>query len=82
MQCIIVPTGMLFKGRVLPVFIGALFPDEIASPSLSPFGAIIYLLSPSLYKTRAICEERLGSYSILSTTADILSLFLLKSISL
>ena len=54
MQCIIVPTGMLFKGRVLPVAIGALFPDEITSPSLSPFGAIIYLLSPSLYKTRAI----------------------------
>ena len=54
MQCIIVPTGILFRGRVLPVAIGALFPDEITSPSLSPFGAIIYLLSPSRYLRSAM----------------------------
>ena len=76
------PTGILSNSRELPTLIGAESPDKISSPTFKFLGAIIYLLSPSAYKTRAMKADLLGSYSILSTFAGIPSLFLLKSITL
>ena len=78
----VVPTGILSSSKVLPILISASDPDIIFDPSLSPFGAIMYRLSPSSYKTRAMKADLFGSYSILSTAAGIPSLFLLKSIIL
>src|SRR5699024_10659289 len=52
------------------------------SPTFSPFGAKIYLFSPSAYAKSAIFADLFGSYSIDCTFAGILSLFLLKSIIL
>ena len=71
-----------FKLKELPVLIGEPSPDTISSPTDNPSGEIMYLLSPSAYKTRAMFADLLGSYSIVSTFAGIPSLVLLKSISL
>ena len=47
-----------------------------------PSGAIIYLLSPSLYSTKAILDDLFGSYSMPIIVPIISNLFLLKSINL
>ena len=66
----------------LPTLISHFSDEIIASPTFNLEGAMIYLLSPSLYKSNAIWADLFGSYSILSTTAGISNLFLLKSITL
>ena len=67
---------------LFPILIGAFTPDKISSPTFNLFGAIIYLLSPSLYNTSMICADLFGSYSNLSILPGTSYLFLLKSITL
>ena len=57
-------------------------PDRRVSPMFNPSGEIMYVLSPSAYNNSAIFADLLGSYSIVSTLAGILSFNLLKSIIL
>ena len=73
---------MSLKGRAFPVFISAPFPETISSPLFRPTGKIMYLLAPSLYFSKAMRADLLGSYSIVSTTAGTPTLSLLKSIIL
>mmetsp|Transcript_29043 Transcript_29043/g.56890 ORF Transcript_29043/g.56890 Transcript_29043/m.56890 type:complete len:229 (-) Transcript_29043:375-1061(-) len=76
------PTGMLFRGRQFP---GVMLARSLAmtlSPALMVIGARMYDNTPSSYWMRAMCAERLGSCSILSTVAKISLRALLKSINL
>ena len=43
----VVPMGILRRGRQLPVTIGALDPDNNLSPTFNPLLESIYLFSPS-----------------------------------
>ncbi len=73
---------MDFMGREFPALMSASAPETTSSPTLRPTGAIMYLLSPSRYFRRAMRAERLGSYSMVSTTAGTSNLLRLKSIIL
>jgi len=57
----------------------AFSPLSIFIPTFKPFGAIIYLFSPSAYLIKAILDDLFGSYSIEATVPSTLSLSLLKS---
>lgn len=47
MLWIMLPTGIFCSGRQLPTLISDSGPDSILSPTFKPFGARIYLFSPS-----------------------------------
>src|SRR3989338_9727919 len=74
-----IPSGIFFTGIQFPTFGSTFSPDTTSSPTAKSFGQITYRLSPSLYFNRAMRAERLGSYSIASTIAGILSLRRWKS---
>ena len=53
-QWTLVPSGISFNFIELPTLISQLSADITSSPTFNLEGAIIYLLSPSLYKRSAI----------------------------
>ena len=54
--------------------------ETITSPSVRPIGARMYRFSPSSYWISAMLAERLGSYSMPTTTPGASSFLRLKSI--
>src|SRR5215472_12911641 len=71
---------MFRRGSALPTRMSASGPLTTFCPTLSPSGCRIYRFSPSAYASNAIREERLGSYSMVCTVAEIPILSRLKSI--
>ena len=71
---------MFLSGSALPTLISAFSPLSILLPTFKPFGAIIYLFSPSAYWIKAMLAVLFGSYSIEATVPTTPSLSLLKSI--
>ena len=78
----VVPNGIADNGIQLPTDGFTLSPETTDCPTFKPFGAIMYLFSPSSNFISAIKAERFGSYSILKTSAFSSFLSLLKSTSL
>src|SRR5262245_14383237 len=76
---IVMPSGTFRSGRQLPTRGLAFSPLMTLSPAVRPAGARIYVLVPSSYFSRAMRAERLGSYSIESTSAQTPSFLRLKS---
>src|SRR5580700_5109055 len=80
MLWMVVPTGIARSGKLLPGRISADSDAMITSPVFNPIGVRIYRFSPSSYSTSDIRQERLGSYSTVSTVAGASYLLRLKSI--
>src|SRR4030095_12678300 len=71
---IVVPTGMLRNGRLLPGLMSALSPASTSLPWRRASGAMMYRFSPSAKCSSAIRAVRLGSYSMCATLAGTPSL--------